>query len=215
LLRAVTTSAGLSLGPEFPWVSPNDNSDVPTSDAAARRWGHDREIRAALIRWLCTDADARALIDPRGIRLFGARIVGELNLNFVEVPFLLALRRCRIPQQLSCVGANIRELDVDGSWTGPINLDRLVTTNNVWLDAGLRVEGGVSLVSAKIGVDLICAHGSQFIKKDGTAFYADFITVGRRLGALPLLGKPRRAGERVQASSCRRRRELLRGQNRR
>src|SRR6516225_7523910 len=62
----------------------------PTNDPArAEAWGQQREVRAELIRWLCTDLDAAARVDPRGLQLLGAAVVGELDLSFVKVPFPL------------------------------------------------------------------------------------------------------------------------------
>ena len=51
-----------------------------------RRVGAERHVRASLIRWMCVDPDAVKLIDPKGIRVMGARITGGLNLAHVRVP---------------------------------------------------------------------------------------------------------------------------------
>ncbi len=63
-----------------PSAVPNDPSNDPSH---ADRWDHDREVRAELIRWLCVDPDASRLVDPRGIRLLGARVTGKLDLSHV------------------------------------------------------------------------------------------------------------------------------------
>jgi hypothetical protein len=46
----------------------------------AHQWGADREIRAALLRWLCLDAVARAQVAPIGIWVEGARLDARLEL---------------------------------------------------------------------------------------------------------------------------------------
>ena len=47
--------------PGGPSAVPGD----PTNDPAhADSWGHDRDVRAELIRWLCVDPDASRLVDP-------------------------------------------------------------------------------------------------------------------------------------------------------
>jgi len=74
---------------------PLDPSNDPIS---AAKWSHDRDIRAGLIRWLAVDHDASARIDPTGVRVLGARIVGPINLSYMRVPFALALLRCSIPE---------------------------------------------------------------------------------------------------------------------
>src|SRR5579871_1450920 len=48
-----------------------DPSDNP---ADAAKWDAQREIRAALIRWMSVDPDAIRQIDPQGIRVLGAKI---------------------------------------------------------------------------------------------------------------------------------------------
>ena len=49
----------------------------------AAEWGHQREIRAELIRWLCVDPNAITLIEPEGVCVArGASVVGSLNLDY-------------------------------------------------------------------------------------------------------------------------------------
>jgi hypothetical protein len=49
---------------------PNQTNDDPVNDPSkAEEWGDERQIRADLIRWLCTDRDAKEKVDPRGIRV--------------------------------------------------------------------------------------------------------------------------------------------------
>src|SRR5260370_6728615 len=83
--------AGISAIPLDPSNDPN----------GAAEWPHDRDIRAGLIRWLAVDHDASAPIDPTGIRVLGARIVGPINLSYMRGPFALALIRCSIPDRTS------------------------------------------------------------------------------------------------------------------
>ena len=67
---------------------------APTTDVAyggpskkdpsdAGNWEQDRNIDAKLIRWLCSERRARDLVDPSGIVVHGARIVGELDLAYM------------------------------------------------------------------------------------------------------------------------------------
>src|ERR1700722_18599874 len=58
----------------FAIAGPGAKPDDPSNDPShADKWGKEREVRADLIRWLCVDPRAKALIDPQGIRLLGAR----------------------------------------------------------------------------------------------------------------------------------------------
>jgi hypothetical protein len=70
-------------------------------------WPEMRNVRAELIRWLCTDREARELVDPKGVRIQSARIVGDLNLSFANFSFPLVLLCCRLEQDLLLTGAKI------------------------------------------------------------------------------------------------------------
>ena len=67
----------------------------------AALWDHQREIRAELIRWLCVDPNAIKLIQPDGISVIGASVVGSLNLDYVHPPFGVRLVRSSIPDSMS------------------------------------------------------------------------------------------------------------------
>jgi len=133
---------------------PLDPSNDPSG---AAEWSHDRDIRAGLIRWLAVDHDASARIDPTGIRVLGARIVGPINLSYMRVPFAIALLRCSIPERISMEQAQIPYLDLNGSHTGAIFAPSLVVAGD--LDIGwdnhdygnFQASGQVWLESARIG----------------------------------------------------------------
>ena len=133
---------------------PLDPSNDPSG---ASEWSHDRDIRAALIRWLAVDHDASARIDPTGIRVLGARIVGPINLSYMRVPFAIALLRCSIPERISMEQTQIPYLDLNGSHTGAIFAPSIVVAGD--LDFGwdnhdygkFQASGQVWLESARIG----------------------------------------------------------------
>jgi len=100
----------------FAACGPGEHFDDPTNDPkCAAKWDHQRDIRVALIRWLFVDPDAVKLVDPEGIQIRGARIVGELSLVNLRLPFGLALERCEIPEPVHIAGTEIPSLDLDGS----------------------------------------------------------------------------------------------------
>lgn len=133
---------------------PLDPSNDPSG---AAEWSHDRDIRAGLIRWLAVDHDASARIDPTGIRVLGARIVGPINLSYMRVPFAIALLRCSIPERISMEQAQIPFLDLNGSHTGAIFAPSIVVAGD--LDFGwdnhdygnFQASGQIWLESARIG----------------------------------------------------------------
>ena len=157
LLRFAGTN--LSEPGGFAIAGPSANPDDPTNDPAhAERWGKEREVRADLIRWLCVNLRAKALVDPQGIRLLGARITGTLYLADVTVPFALTLRNCSIGERMTFEHSSFPRLDLAGCYTGEIdgraaavhgdlNLDSIRASGEVWfndstIDGDLGARGG-------------------------------------------------------------------------
>ena len=74
LLAAVTTEEPAACGP-------SDRDDDPDNNPEhSDKWHPQRLINAKLIRWLCVDRRVRDLVDPSGIKIYGAKIIGKLNL---------------------------------------------------------------------------------------------------------------------------------------
>lgn len=61
-----------------PAANPLDAKDPLNNPAYAATWATDRNIRSALIRWVCIHHADR--IDPKGIRIRAAQIIGTLDL---------------------------------------------------------------------------------------------------------------------------------------
>ncbi len=132
----------------------------PSNDFAhADQWGKEREVRAVLIRWLCVDARAKSLVDPHGLRLYGARITGALNLSNVTVPFAVALQHCLIPERMIFEYTEFRQLDLRGSHTGEIDGVGMVVHGDLDL-ANIEASGEVWFNGAFIEGDFI-AGGSH------------------------------------------------------
>src|SRR5580704_2608163 len=127
----------------------------------------DKTIRAALIRWLCSDNDAQALLWPEGIGLEFAEIKGEklsflkyngvgLNLSSLKIPFPIILHHCILPDWLLLLGSDIPFLDLDGCKIDSIRADVLNVRGDVYMRCvDHKVAGGVvKLLGATIGGDL-------------------------------------------------------------
>ena len=145
--------------------------------AKAETWGDDRKVRASVLRWLCTDAAARRLVDPHGVQVAGARIEGTLNLSFARLPFPLILVFCAIPEGISLVGARAASISLQGTHTGPIRADGLDVGGGVFLREGFHATGVVRLLGARIRGNLECA-GGRFENPGGDALNADGVRVG-------------------------------------
>jgi hypothetical protein len=150
---------------------PLDPSNDPSG---AAEWSHDRDIRAGLIRWLAVDHDASARIDPTGIRVLGARIVGAINLSYMRVPFAIVLVRCSIPERISMEQTQIPFFDLNGSHIEAIFAPSMVVAGD--LDIGwdnhdygpFRASGQVWLESAKIGGSATFGGGHFHYGDDGS-----------------------------------------------
>ena len=140
-------------------------SDLVLFNIAARPEQGDQTaptIRAELIRFLARGGNADHPVDPRGVRLQGARITGELNLQGCHLPADLGLWACEIEEAVQLRGTNLQTLNLDGSRisgvdnSGSLNADRLTAKGGVFLRNGFEAQGTVRLLGADLGGDLDC-----------------------------------------------------------
>ena len=145
---------------EFALAGPSAIVLDPSNDPArADKWDHQRDIRAQLIRWLCVDPAAVALVDPGGIRVLGARIVDSLNLSYVHVPFALVLNNCSIPGRINLHSADVAQLNLNGSYTGEIDGEGINVRGELFLGYGFHASGEVILQDARIDGYIDCGAG--------------------------------------------------------
>jgi hypothetical protein len=179
-------------------------SNLPIDDRTnnPNSWGTSRRIRADLVRWLCVDRHARELVDPRGIRVLAAKISGVLDLSNVIVPFPLTLAYCSLDGELNLRGADIGEINLEGTWVRTIAADRVTVRSSVLLRGGFHSRF-VRLPAARIAGNVEC-DGSTFENhprpgdpESGLAIVADgaivngsiFLREGfRALGEVRLIG---------------------------
>ncbi len=155
------------------WCGPShDRKDAANDPRNADAWGAEREVRAELIRWLCANQDAASRVDPRGVRMYSAKIVGVLDLSFVSARFPLLLKLCRLTNDADLLSAEIPRLDLNGSVAKSIRADGIRVTGDVFLAEGFTVEGEVRLLGAQIGGDLDCGGGT-FKNPGSNALFAD------------------------------------------
>ncbi|SRR6266404_1793659 len=174
LVQKVTTGEVADRGQDLPWHSESDNADTPS-----HKWGREREVRAKVIRWLSVGRDTREFVDPRGIRLAGGRILGDLDLSFANIPFPVWFVRCKL-ESLDLNGATVPSVNLSGSWGTQILASTARITQALSLGA-FRADGQVNLVRAQIG-DLQCdaATITRFglfangVAIDGNASFAAF-----------------------------------------
>ena len=153
---------------------PSPKFDDPGNDPKnAAVWDPQREIRAELIRWLCVDPNAIKLIQPDGVSVIGASVVGSLNLDYVHPPFGVRLVRSSIPDLMSLQSAELGILSLSGSYTGEIHGGSSHLLHGVYMNSGFHASGEVFLGGSQIDGNLICSGGSfTHNKAEGTENWA-------------------------------------------
>src|SRR5712671_1862962 len=132
---------------EYAVCGPTDDAKDPANDPAkADNWCPEREVRSDLIRWLCIDTEASKTVDPRGIRIYGAKITDKLDLSNATVPFPLGLYRCRLAEEARLEYVRIPALELWGSSTGSINADGAEVRGDFFLSRGFSALGQVRLL---------------------------------------------------------------------
>jgi hypothetical protein len=141
-------------------------ADASNDPAHAESWPASRDIRAELIRWLCVDHQAASQVDPKGIRVIGARIVNVLDLALVNVPIPIVLDNCDFKSPIVLNGAELPYLELDGSYVREIHASGIVVHNNLSMAKNLHAVGPISLDHAKIGLDLDFGGASLRYEED-------------------------------------------------
>jgi hypothetical protein len=90
-------------------ASEKDAAPEPEKDAPRP------EISAEFLRWLATDPEAAEQIDPKGIRVYGATIPGELDLQECVIVRALDFQSCEIKGKLDLRSATTRGIFVFNS----------------------------------------------------------------------------------------------------
>jgi hypothetical protein len=144
-------------------------------------WGPEREVRAEVIRDILLGRLIRG-IDPRGLRLHGARVVGPLDLEGVISPVRLFLTHCDLPDRIGMRGARLALVCLDGCRVTLLNAADLQVEGPLLLRRGFVATQSVRLLAAKVGGTLNL-DGAMLRSADGAALLADHLEVG---GALDL-----------------------------
>ena len=154
-----------------------DLSDPTNDPDKADEWGNERNVRAALLAWLCLDRRASNLVHAKGIKLIGAKIADEIDLSFITIGFPVVLARCRLLKELNLFGARTRTISLQGSRVHSILADGAIVSGAILLRDGFHSEARVQLTGANINGPLDCS-GSIFENTGlGPALVADGVVV--------------------------------------
>ncbi len=150
---------------------PKDNNPANSKD-----WSKKRILKANIVIWLCNDSQASGQITRFGIKVKGARIDGEINLQYMRCSFPLFFEKCSFSGLINLEHAKFTELCFTETHTGPINANGLEVEGNVALVNRFKAEGRISLAGASIGGQFDCSQG-HFINPEGNAIFADNLQV--------------------------------------
>jgi hypothetical protein len=182
-------------------------ADEPIDEAAMRSWDDSRTIRATVLRDILRGQLAPNP-DPHGLRLRGARIAGQLDLENLTTAVGVQLDHCLLDEGVVARDAKLPLLSLSGCRLEhpsqpPLDADRL-TAAALYLDRAVItaacVNGAVRLAGAHLG-RLEC-DGAKLRNDSGPALvlqHISSITYCARLGVL-WADRPSRPG----ASSARR-----------
>jgi hypothetical protein len=129
-----------------------------------------RILRCEIIRWLCTNEEAKKFVDPFGIQIHFAEITalpnskGECVLDFSSLilPFPLVFKNCVLPSKVRMLGMEATFLSFEDSKIGCIEADVLRIKGDFYLRGeSFSSNGFVRFPGATIGGDLDC-NGARF-----------------------------------------------------
>jgi hypothetical protein len=157
------------------WRTRDARADDPAGGAG---WDVQRTVAAALLVELLTNGEGPRR--PRALRLAGARIIGQLDLEATDLVCPLLLERCWLAGPVVLDEARVLALRLPGCHLPGLSADQLTTRGNLELDAGFTAFGEVRLVGAHIGGQLDLS-GATLTNPDGLALFADGITVDQHM----------------------------------
>ncbi len=153
------------------------DSELDSPERGAE-WGMERTVRAKVIADLLTGDGNAASMPVRGVRVRGARIIGELNLEATMLRCPLALLDCSFAIPINLQEATGLSVRLGGSHVPAVHARQLRTRGDLRFDNGFNVSGGIDLAGAYIGGILSC-RGGEFSNPKGSALVAEGLTVNQ------------------------------------
>src|SRR5215211_224712 len=176
---AETTRAGVEdelreairIGRLVDWRTGDPTIDNPSHGAG---WDVQRTVAAALLAELLTTPEGSRR--PRALRLAGARIVGQLDLEAAELVCPLLLRSCWFAEPIVLDDAQASVVRLPGCHLPSLSAIRLTTRGALELNDGFNATRGIVLLGADIGGKLDLS-GATLTNPDGSALIADQLAV--------------------------------------
>lgn len=143
-----------------------ETADVGELLPAEKGPSEEVRVRAAFIRFLALGGDSQAPVHERGVRLRGASISGQLDLEGCTVVGDLSLRLCRFDMAPIFDQAHVlQRLFLDASWLPGLQGNGLRVEGDISLCKGFVSQGEICLIGARIGGSMGC-DGAQLTAGD-------------------------------------------------
>jgi hypothetical protein len=161
-------STGNIIGPE--------NADP----ALHSSWSASSTVRAELLRQLVVlDPRARSG-EARGVRLRGARVLGQLDLEYDELRCPLTLGHCRIETPINLQHARGLSIILEGSHVAGLNARQLTLSGDLDLGGGFACSSELNLMAARIEGHLQLTN-ARLHNTDGLALFGQRLRVGHSM----------------------------------
>ena len=190
LIDAAESGEALDLAPRA------DSDALPLSADEVAAWGDEHTIRAADLRQALLALVHRE-VDPRGLTVKHARIVGDVDLDHFALSCPLRFHRSAFTGELSLRESRLTALALTGCRCTTLSAARVEVSGNVDL-ARLRATGEVGARGARITGQLALI-GANLTNPNGDALTLDGaqIDVGAFLNNLTATGQVRALGARI------------------
>ncbi|MEV6280325.1 hypothetical protein [Nocardia sp. NPDC051832] len=97
--------------------------------ASGKKWRSKRQIPAAALRKVLVDRDLD--VDPHGIRINGARIIGPIDLENIKFEHALHLTACHVEHHINLTGSTLQTLQLSGSHIKSLTLIGATVTGDL------------------------------------------------------------------------------------
>ncbi|MCB5182178.1 membrane-associated oxidoreductase [Streptomyces antimicrobicus] len=187
-----------------------ESPDEPSGDGAA--WGPERTVRADVLRALLLSVPPQ---EDRvaGLKLYGAKIVGKLDLKYAVVDHPIRLRACWFERKPMMYGAQMRAVvlsdsTLPGLTAATLRVDVVLRLSGCTVDgpvrlAGARITGGLFLQNAVVRrgslpdeadeapLQLNHAEIATDVIADGLTVHGEFRLNGAGVGGQVMLDRAR------------------------
>jgi hypothetical protein len=169
--------------PSGAWVDLRTGDPARDDPAKGSRWGHGRTVRAEVLTALMLGAHPSPPGQVAGLRLAGARIIGEINLSDATLTTKLHLLNCHIAGTIALTdattkGVRFRGCDIHRIRAARSTIDGLFELDSCTVHAGIRLDnahiaGQLRLAGAHLSAPDPTPAASESVKEDRRRLFTD------------------------------------------